>query len=397
MAPARTAKLLVPKKRSPEANSEAFQYKEQLLEAFFSTSAVGLAICDLQHRYVAVNEALAVMNGFPAEEHLGRTLRDILGDGAVPVEQAFDRIVVTGKPLLNLELALKLPTRNRIGHWIENYFPMKDATGKVQQIGAIVVEVTKQKQAEEERKKAETGIEKLSELLLNIQGEERRRIARDLHDSTAQQLAALKMSLGAIKNSGGPGQKGVLGDCLELVETCLQDIRTFAHMLHPPLLEEFGLWSALRRYVVDVGKRSGLRLRLDIDRSFGEERLPAHIETALFRIVQESLTNVLLHSRSKTAAIELRRRYRPRQVVLTVKDAGNGMPERVLRAIETGDGTVLGMGISGMRERVTQLGGRVRVETSGRGTMLSFLLPLPKPGNAPIPCIRPRKKELRAG
>ncbi|PYX97642.1 MAG: hypothetical protein DMG71_02440, partial [Acidobacteria bacterium] len=114
---------------------------EELLAAFMSTPDIGVAICNDQLRYEAVNEALARMNGVSPATHLGKTLREILGDAANAVEPSFQRVFVTGQPLLNVEVSVELPTRTEMGHWVESYFPVKDDTGRVKRVSAVVIEI----------------------------------------------------------------------------------------------------------------------------------------------------------------------------------------------------------------------------------------------------------------
>ncbi len=128
------------------ALAEAFREPEQIIAGVFASSSVGLAIVDQNLRYLAVNQALAEMNGIPPREHLGKTLQQVLGDAASVVQPAFERVLSTGEPILNHELEATLPTRTDPGHWIEHYFPIKDAAGQVTQVGAVIVELTQQKQ-----------------------------------------------------------------------------------------------------------------------------------------------------------------------------------------------------------------------------------------------------------
>jgi formate hydrogenlyase transcriptional activator len=147
------------------AEPDAFQDPEQLLSTFFGASTVGLAICDDQLRYKAVNKTLAAMNGIPADVHLGRTVHEILGEAAKEMEPAFQQVLSTGRPLCNVELALKLPTRTEMGHWVENYFPIKDDAGNVRQVGVVVVEVTRQKKLEEETQRLNRSLQQERERL----------------------------------------------------------------------------------------------------------------------------------------------------------------------------------------------------------------------------------------
>src|ERR1700674_3024518 len=147
------------------AEPGAFQDPEQLLSTLFGASTVGLAICDDQLRYKAINKTLAVMNGIPADAHLGKTVHEILGEAGKEMEPLFQRVLSTGRPLCNVEFALKLPTRSEVGHWVENYFPIKDAAGNVRQVGVVAVEVTRQKKLEEETHRLNRCLERERERL----------------------------------------------------------------------------------------------------------------------------------------------------------------------------------------------------------------------------------------
>ena len=169
------------------ATSEAFLEPKQLLAPFFTSSKVGFGTCDNQLRYQAINRALAATNCIPAEAHLGNTVREVLGVVASEIEPAFERVLVTRKPVLK-EISGKIPTRNEVVHWIANYFPVKDSAGRVRSLGAMVVEVTEQKALQE-------SLRVLSQELLRTKAEEQRRIAQELHASIVQYHAALKTSL----------------------------------------------------------------------------------------------------------------------------------------------------------------------------------------------------------
>lgn len=159
----------------------------QILAPFFETSKVGFGICDKQLRYVAINSALATSNHLPVEAHLGRNIRDVLGDVASSVEPAFDRALTTQQPVLR-EISGKPPARAEIVHWIATYFPVKDAAGKVRHLAAIVLEVTDQKRLEE-------SIRSLTLELVQTGTKEQSRVLKQLHTSTVQYHAALKRNL----------------------------------------------------------------------------------------------------------------------------------------------------------------------------------------------------------
>jgi signal transduction histidine kinase len=209
--------------------------------------------------------------------------------------------------------------------------------------------------------------------LFNLQDEERRRIARELHDGTAQNLFAISLNLAKIRQQidGSDGEiKQLIDECQSLDDQSLQEIRTLSYLLHPPLLDQAGLVSALQWYVEGFSKRSGISVNL-VAQPIG--RLTSEIETALFRVVQEGLTNVRRHSGSETASIRLERRAN--EIVLEIKDAGHG-----LRA-ENRSGLAenfheLGVGIPGMRQRLRQLGGRLEITSNGEGTAVAAIVPI---------------------
>jgi signal transduction histidine kinase len=226
-------------------------------------------------------------------------------------------------------------------------------------------------------RKRDNTVRELSGRLMASQEEERRRIARDLHDSTAQELAGLRMGLGVIKRSAKKLDRKALNaltECQELAELCAREIRTLSYLLHPPLLDEFGLVFALRGYIQGFRKRSGLRVKLEADAQLEQARLPQELETNLFRIVQEGLTNIKHHSGSPSATIRLKQMNG--DITLEIRDRGRGIAAPVAKAIAKGDFSGLGVGLSGMRERVRQLGGQFRLDTSDAGTNIILALPL---------------------
>jgi PAS domain S-box-containing protein len=242
-----------------------------------------------------------------------------------------------------------------------------DEHGCVTKIQSIGRDIT-------ERKQAETDLRRLSGRLLQLQDEERRRIARELHDSTAQSLAALSMNLTVVETDVGglSGEaKKALGESLALARHSTRELRTLSYLLHPPLLDESGLISAMQWYVDGIAQRSGIRIDLDLPSS--SCRFPEEVETALFRIMQECLTNVLKHSGSSTARIRLT--ADESRVVMEIRDQGKGMSTVALR--KDGDKvSSLGVGLMGMRERVRQLQGWLDLKTGSWGTAVTVTLPL---------------------
>lgn len=217
-------------------------------------------------------------------------------------------------------------------------------------------------------------LQNLTQRLLKVQDEERRRVARDLHDSTGQTLAALKMSIAVLEERLRQKQctSDVLSDIAALADQAIQEIRTTSYLLHPPLLDEAGFNSAAQWYVDGFGKRSGIKVSLDL--AGKRERLPITIETALFRVLQESLTNV--HRHSGALEVSIRFQYQAETVLLEIRDRGCGMTrERLTRLREANSET--GVGLAGMRERLTELNGRLEIESDCHGTSLRAIVPLP--------------------
>lgn len=231
---------------------------------------------------------------------------------------------------------------------------------------------------EERTAELDTANQSLGDLtgrLLHLQDEERRRIARELHDSVGQSLAALSMnlsSLGAdIERLRKSGER--LSDSVSLVKNVSAEIRTISHLLHPPLLDEAGLAFALRWYIEGFSERSKIRVALELPEEFG--RLPRDLETAMFRLVQECLTNVHRHSESSVATIRIVREAE--ELLLEVRDEGKGIPaERQMELMSSG---TPGVGIRGMRERLRQLGGSLQVSSGGVGCGTRIVAKIPIP------------------
>lgn len=222
-------------------------------------------------------------------------------------------------------------------------------------------------------------LRELSARLMQLQDDERRRIARELHDSVGQTLAALAMNLGLARNDLERLTKiaEALNDSENLVRQMSTEVRTISHLLHPPLLDEAGLSSALRWYVNGFAQRSGIKVDLDLPDDF--RRLPGEMETAIFRVVQESLTNIHRHSDSPAAKIVLRQHKC--EILVKIEDNGKGIPAEKLE--EMASAGTPGVGIRGMRERLRQLGGSLKIESGERGTLVTVLLPIPEGSASP--------------
>jgi PAS domain S-box-containing protein len=222
------------------------------------------------------------------------------------------------------------------------------------------------------RKRAEDAARSLSGRILNLQDEERRRIARELHDSLGQYLTALKLNLSMFGATNG-SQARLATECSDILDKCLVETRTISHLLHPPLLDEVGFGSAAKWYVEGFAQRSGIQVNLDLDAKLG--RLASEVEIGLFRAVQEALTNV--HRHSGGTSVEIRLKSDGENIFLEIVDNGCGIAPERLSGLNRGD-IGAGVGIAGMRERVRDLNGTVEIQSSPTGTRVMVAIPVPE-------------------
>jgi PAS domain S-box-containing protein len=350
------------------------------------------------------NRALLSLLGYTAAEYVGHDLRDFFDDRA-----AFDRFwnaLTAGEEIYNCAVELKchngsvkhvlihsnaLWEEGRLVHtrtFIHDITEHKEMEQALQQAKNELEARVLQRTAELERKnvqilrQAETlnmaneGLRDLSARLLRVQDDERRRIARDLHDSTGQALALLSMNLSVLETEASrqsPELAKGLAESGQLVRQVSAELRTLSYLLHPPLLDEMGLESALRWFIDGFSERSGIQVTLELSADLG--RLSRDMEIAVFRVVQECLTNVHRHSESPIATIRI---YRSSgEVRLQVTDEGKGIaPEKLLQIESSG---VPGLGLRGMRERVADLGGKLEVVSREKGTEINVVIPCVAP------------------
>jgi two-component system NarL family sensor kinase len=300
------------------------------------------------------------------------------GRRLAPDEWASARALSTGE--ITVDEILEIETFDGVRKVIENSaVPIRDADGHI--TGAVIVnqDISANEAAQRALRDSYNRMGALTGRLMRAQDDERRRIAQMLHETTAQNLAALKMLLARLNlafDSLGDGEREVLAESMSLAERSMTEIRTLSYLLHPPFLDETGLLSALRWYAGGFAQRSGIQVDLDLPESF--ERPSPEAETALFRVVQESLINIHRHSGSETARIRMR--SDPETLVLEIEDQGHGIPSTSLERILSGGGAV-GVGIAGMSERIKQLGGRLDITSDDGGTTVRAQLPLARDGS----------------
>lgn len=251
----------------------------------------------------------------------------------------------------------------------------RDITERIEQQEALKKEMAEKEKARDQLRKSEDSLRRLSLNLLRTQDEERKRIGREMHDSLGQYLSALKMKLGtlAIRDTTlSTDAAGELAQCAALLDECVKEVRTISYLLYPPMLEEMGLKSAISWYLDGFTQRSGVQTTFEISRDV--ERASRDVELALFRVLQEALTNVHKHSGSAVADIRLFREGD--SIVLEARDYGKGLSEAVLSESNGNWYTSLGVGLRGMNERMRQLGGELSVNLANPGTLVRAKVPL---------------------
>lgn len=344
----------------------AARESREIVNAFFSSSTVGFGILDSSLRYVRVNDVLPRMAAMGPEDLLGRSALEVFGAGGNKAKAALQDVLRTGTPVVDKEISAELQRNpGQMRHWLVNYFPIPSEKGAFTQIGVTAVDVTA-------RRRAESALRKLSGRLLGIQDQERRRIARELHDSLGQYLAGLKIAIELLSASPDAERRAdLLSECGDILQKAISETRTLSHLLHPPLLDEAGFSSAASWFVNGFAQRSGIAVSLDLPPDM--PRLPQSVEITLFRILQESLTNV--HRHSKAASAEIKVEADAEQIMIEIVDYGRGLPALVLNTLR-GDGTRLGVGLAGMRERVNEVGGDFEVISTAQGTTVRARIPL---------------------
>jgi two-component system, NarL family, sensor kinase len=317
------------------------------------------------------NKSFAAFFGVALEKFIGTPLQNFLSGN----DAEFLKTLIMGAKLASTRGEIRLQGKNGKPRTVRLTLSPNRELG-LEAICAVATELTEIVDANQALRVTETSLRQLSARLLQLQDEERRRIARDLHDITGQKIAVLSMSLdrlARLTEQRKPEAKDSIKESREIVSQIGEEIRTLSYILHPPLLDECGLASAVHWYAEGFQKRSSIKLEVEVDADL--PRLPADAETTLFRVVQESLTNVHRYSGSSSAKIRISKSSG--EVLLEVIDYGHGIKSGTARAKLDGPAP-LGVGIPGMRERLHQLGGELSVDFGTSGTRVSATLPIRK-------------------
>lgn len=250
---------------------------------------------------------------------------------------------------------------------------LRDRSGKLVGFGKVTRDFTERMQAKEALAKSERSLRDLSLHLLSTQDQERKRIGRDLHDSLGQYLAVLKLKIESVASLVEAGDLAEdLAECVRLTDDSIKEVRTVSYLLYPPMLEEMGLKSAIPWYLSGFSARSGIKTTLKTQEHFG--RLPTEAELAMFRVLQESLTNVHRHSGSETAEVRLLKE--DGNAVLEVEDKGKGFNSALLEQGSQDWMGALGVGVRGMNERMRQLKGKLEIISKEGGTLVRAIIPV---------------------
>lgn len=335
----------------------------------------GAATLDGNGAVLYANNRFAELTGLPLEKFIGSRLQDHVPE--TELQKLRDLLESGTRGSVKGEVELKRNGSRKTSIRL-SLSPVKGA--ELETVCAVATDLTELSDANDALQANEEALRQLSTRLLELQDEERRRIARDLHDVTGQKLAlqciALSRMTRLLSPTANEETRESISQCLDLTNQISEEIRTLSYLLHPPLLDELGLPAAVKWYAQGFQKRAGIRVDVEIPRNL--RRLRPDTEVALFRVVQESLTNVHRYSGSRTAYVRIR--VDEDEFKLEVGDFGKGMPAEKVKAAGGGGGggvAPLGVGIQGMKQRIRQLSGQLEIDSAlGKGTVVTATLPL---------------------
>jgi len=368
----------------------------------YADAPVGLCYFDTDLRFLYVNEWLARINGLPVEEHVGKTIQEVLKELASVAVPQLCHVLQTGEPIIEGEIEAETPAHpGELRHYTHNYYPIKSKDGTVVGVSCVVQDMTKRKRAEEALREAHDQLEKrvqdrtqeiraanevlnaqekelrrkaksfrkLTGRLIVAQEEERRRIGRDLHDGLTQNLAALAIVTGRLEEAAKATEDKDVDELRRIKEALMEmseNVHSFSRQLHPAIVEDLGLVLALQSLCEEVQRNENIQIDYEAD------AIPADIsnthELCVYRVAQEALRNVVKHSRATRAQVHL---YSKNGTLkFQVRDNGRGFNLDKAKS-------KIGLGLRIIEERVWFVGGKARVESGpGDGTVISVSIPL---------------------
>ncbi len=357
--------------------NERFKKAKEFAEGIIETVREPLLVLDSDLRVIYANSSFfhvfQVSRGDTERKFLYR-----LGDEQwnIPKLRALlEEVASKGAPVRDFEVVHDFSGLG-IRTMLLNARQIEDAHNGEDLILLAIEDVTERKQARDELelkvKQRTATLQSLTGRMLQLQDDERRKMARELHDSLGQYLVSVTMNLDLLDRPEPPRSRAELvSESRELVQRCLGETRTLSYLLHPPMLDEAGFSSAAKWYVEGFAKRSGIQVDVHIPQDL--KRLGELVETSLFRILQESLTNIHRHAQSATA--EFRLEVDGDEAVMSVRDYGRGIPTGLLERFNA-TGLGMGVGLSGIRDRVSELGGKMEIRSDTSGTLVRVIVPV---------------------
>jgi PAS domain S-box-containing protein len=377
------AQALETEKAERKAVQDSLQRRESELAEILENAVEGVQQVGQDQRILWANKALLNLLGYPVEEYVNHRLAEFHVHQHIFDE--FWRRLMRREDIYDFPAELKCKDGS-VKHVLIHSNGLWEV-GRFVHTRCFIRDVTEQKQMEQALRDSEArlrlakdeleslveqrtaALRHLSSQVMSLQDSERRRLARELHDSLGQYLAGLKLNVDLLRQS--PENDELWSQSETLMERCIVEVRTLSYLLHPPMMDEVGFISAARWYLEGFGQRSGLEVTLSAPD--GLARLPDAIELALFRMLQEALTNVHRHSGASAADVHILQDAE--QVILEMKDNGHGItPELLARFNQLGAG--MGVGLTGMRERVRELGGKLKLESDSGGTSVRITIPV---------------------
>jgi PAS domain S-box-containing protein len=346
--------------------------RERNLNWFFTSAAVGLVLLDKDLRYLRINETLAKMNAVPVKDHLGKTVREIMPQLAPAVEPIFRKVLTTGEPVLNVEVTGARPDCPGVQrHWIESFFPVMGVGGAPEGVGAVVVEITDRKKAEQRLVARQGRLRRLTAKLALAEERERRRIGIGLHDHVGQSLVMTKFALQAVAQTADQATAAILNRICGDIDGQIERVRSLSFELSDSILYEVGFQEAVEAYLArEIQGKHGIKYQLSVEGEYS--KLQNDTKIVLFRNVRELLANIVRHSRARH--VDVRITAMVKKLCISIGDDGVGFnPEDTSH----GDAGQAHFGLFSVAEQLRFLGGQLKIRSApGRGTHIVMIAPL---------------------